>query len=256
MHGSPLYTPEWEAYVLDLSVLRAQLIERQEITAAARIGGSPDPAVNVTLQMALARAKKLGVPKDNVEAALKRASGQDAKDALQEVTYEALGPGGVPCLMYVYYAQSSMHDDPDTSNRECMTDNPTRTVMRVKEMLNRYGGRLAEVKYLFESKAIFRVEPKKGQTFDEVFELALEGGAEDVVQDEDGPEIEITAPSSLIHSLNSLLAPRTNLSHSEVVQIPTNPPEAPLDDEVEKLLEKLEEKLEENADCVRLWRGA
>ncbi|KZP01247.1 DUF28-domain-containing protein [Calocera viscosa TUFC12733] len=209
-----------------------------EITSATRLGGSADPEVNVSLQLVLAKAKKLGVPKDNVEAALKRASGQDSKESMQEVTYEALGPGGVPCII------------------ECMTDNSTRTVMRVKEMLNRFGGRLADVKYLFVEKAVFRVEPKDGQTFDEIFELALEGGAEDVVPTEEGDEIEITAPPNLFHALNTLLAPRTNLSSSEVMQIPINPPEEPLSDETEKLMETLEQKLEEHADCVRLWRAA
>ncbi|EJT96823.1 YebC-like protein [Dacryopinax primogenitus] len=154
---------------------KANLYNRMasEIVIAARKGGSPDPALNVSLQLILAKAKRLGVPRDNIESALKRAAGSDSKDAMQEVTYEVLGPGGVPCII------------------DCITDNPTRTIMRVKEQLNKFGGRLADVKYLFEEKAVFRCEPKEGQTFDDIFELAVDGGAEDVVQTEEDNEIEV-----------------------------------------------------------------
>lgn len=122
----------------------------------------------MSLALALAKAKKLYVPKDNVEAALKRAIGPASGDVLQEVTYEVLGPSGIPCLI------------------DCVTDNPTRTIARVKEMLNKYGGRMADVRYMFEPKSVISCTPLEGLTFDEIFELAIEGGAEDVETLDDG----------------------------------------------------------------------
>jgi len=157
---------------------------------------------------------------------------------MQVVTYEAFGPGQVACMI------------------ECVTDNPNRTVQRVKEQVNKHGGRMADVRYLFRAKSIFRLTPVEGESFEHVFWLALEGGAEEVRPILGSDEIEIHAPSSCFHTLNTILAPKTNLSSSEVAWLPFNPPdEDDISDEIKQQLDDLELALQEKADCVQMFRA-
>ena len=139
----------------------------REITVAARLGGG-DPDGNSRLRSAISLAKSENMPKENIERAIKKGTGELEGVSYEEASYEGYGPGGVAVLV------------------ECLTDNKKRTVADVKHYFDRYGGSLGEpgcVSYLFEKKGLIVFEKDK---VDEVklLDLALEAGADDVKDDE------------------------------------------------------------------------
>ncbi|KAK0544690.1 hypothetical protein OC846_005963 [Tilletia horrida] len=144
----------------------------REIISAVKNFGGPDPLLNYRLGMLLRKARDLDIPKDKIEATLAKASGRDGTD-FQVVTYEALGPvnGSHPPVAMII---------------ECMTENTRRTMASLKEAFNKVGGaRLSSTSHLFERTGYIRIEARAGATFDEVFEAAVEAGAEDVQLVED-----------------------------------------------------------------------
>ncbi len=145
----------------------------REITLAAREGGG-DPEANVRLRLAIERAKAANMPKDNIERAIKRGTGEDKESGnFEEIYYEGYAPHGVALMIY------------------CVTDNRNRTVSDVRHILSRYGGSMGEggsVAWQFERMAYFAI-PAEGQDPDAIFELAVEGGADDVKFDDDLIEI-------------------------------------------------------------------
>lgn len=144
----------------------------KEITIAARTGGG-DPDGNPRLRTALALAKGSNMPKENVERAIKRGTGEIAGVNYEEVTYEGYGPGGVAVLV------------------EALTDNKNRTVAEIRHIFDKYSGNLGEtgcVSWIFQKKGLV-VVPNQGLTEDEIMELALEAGAQDVKQDSEFFEI-------------------------------------------------------------------
>jgi YebC/PmpR family DNA-binding regulatory protein len=143
----------------------------REITIAARDGGDPD--VNFNLRLAIDKAKIANMPKDNIERAIKRGTGELKGDDLEEVTYEGYGPNGVALLVQV------------------LTDNRNRTVSEIRRILTRQGGNMADagaVAWQFERKGYITITPD-GLDQDSVFEVAVEAGADDVVFGEDLIEI-------------------------------------------------------------------
>ncbi|MCA1759330.1 MAG: YebC/PmpR family DNA-binding transcriptional regulator, partial [Bacteroidales bacterium] len=127
----------------------------KKITIAAKVSG-PDPDLNSALRTAILNAKAQNMPKANIDAAIKRASGKDAAD-FTEVNYEGKGPHGV--LVFV----------------ECATDNTTRTVANVKSYFNKVGGGLVpsgSLEFMFSRKAVFEFEKQEGMVLDEL-ELEL-----------------------------------------------------------------------------------
>ncbi|HMM12511.1 MAG TPA: YebC/PmpR family DNA-binding transcriptional regulator [Bacteroidales bacterium] len=135
------------------------------ITIAAKEGG-PDPEMNPRLRNAILNAKAENMPKDNIEAAIKRAAGKDA-DAMVEVVYEGKGPHGV--LMYV----------------ECATDNTTRTVANVKSYFNKVGGSLVpngSLEFMFSRKAVFEFNAKAGLDLEELELQLIDAGLEEIEQ--------------------------------------------------------------------------
>ena len=154
---------------------RGQVFTRlaREIVIAAREGGG-DPGSNVRLAYAIERARAQNMPKENIERAIKRGTG-DSKDggSLEEVMYEGYGPHGIAIIIAV------------------VTDNRNRAVAEIRHILNRTGGSMAEagsVAWQFTRKAYFAF-PLEGKNTDAVFELAVEAGAEDVTFDDDTVEI-------------------------------------------------------------------
>jgi YebC/PmpR family DNA-binding regulatory protein len=154
---------------------RGQVFTRlaREIVIAAREGGG-DPDTNVRLVYAIDRAKAQNMPKDNIERAIKRGSG-DSKEGftLEEIHYEGYGPHGIALLIH------------------CVTDNRNRAVSEIRHILNRAGGSMAEVgsvAWQFKRTAYFTF-PLKGHDPDSIFELAVEAGADDVIFDDDTAEI-------------------------------------------------------------------
>lgn len=143
------------------------------ITIAAREGGG-DPDMNIGLRLAIEKAKAANMPKDNIERAIKRGTGED-KDAadLERIVYEGYAPHGVALII------------------ETITDNRNRTVASLRHVLTGSGGSLGEtgsVAWQFTPRAYFAF-PADGRTEDEAFELAIEAGAEDVIYDEEWVEI-------------------------------------------------------------------
>lgn len=138
----------------------------KDIAIAVKQGG-PNPDNNPRLRMAIQNAKGANMPKDRVEAAIKRASSKDEKD-FQEVIYEGYAPHGVPVIV------------------ECATDNPTRTVANVRLHFSKNGGNMGNsgsVQFLFERKGVFRFEPAKLDLDKWELEL-IDAGAEDIQRDE------------------------------------------------------------------------
>ncbi len=149
---------------------RGKLFTRliREITVAARIGGS-DLNANARLRLAVDKALSANMPKGTVERATKRGAGELDGDNYEEVRYEGYGPGGAAILV------------------DCMTDNRNRTVAEIRHVFTKCNGNLGtsgSVAYLFSHKGVIRFTP--GADEDEVMEVALEFGAEDVIADEDG----------------------------------------------------------------------
>ena len=161
----------------------------REITVAAKAGGG-DPAGNPRLRTAIDAAKAASMPKENIERAVKKGTGELEGVDYQEVLYEAYGPGGVALMV------------------QALTDNPTRTVAEVRHKLSRGGGNLGatnSVAYLFDRKGQIYIDAA-GKDEDTLMELALEAGAEDFRND-DGQYVITTDPTAL-HAVKSELTDR------------------------------------------------
>ena len=148
----------------------------KEITVAARTGGG-DPDANARLRKAILDAKAGNMPNDTIDRAVRRGTGAEDGVTYDEITYEGYGPGGVAMLI------------------EAMTDNRNRTVAEIRHIFSKNGGNLGEsgsVGWLFEKKGYIVVD-KAAKPEEELFDIAIEAGADDVRDDEDNVEI-ITSP--------------------------------------------------------------
>ncbi len=175
----------------------------KEITIAAKIGGG-DLEANARLRLAVDKAKQANMPKDNIERAIKKGTGDLDGVNYEEGIFEGYGPGGVAVIV------------------EFMTDNRTRTVADVRHAFNKCGGSLGvsgSVAFMFDRKGqiIFGEE----SDFDQIFEAALEAGAEDV-KDEDGIIEVITEPGEFETVRNTLEAKGLVPQSAEVTMIPQN----------------------------------
>lgn len=140
----------------------------RELTVAAKIGGG-DPASNSRLRLALDKARASNMPKDNVERAVKKGTGEGNDQIFEDITYEGYAPGGVGILV------------------KTLTDNRNRTIMEVRTVITKRGGSMAEagsVAWQFENKGIIEV-PVTACSEDDIMNYVLEAGAEDVVTDGD-----------------------------------------------------------------------
>jgi YebC/PmpR family DNA-binding regulatory protein len=149
--------------------VRSKLFSKlsREITVAAK-SGMPDPAMNARLRLAVANAKAESMPKDNIDRAIKKASGGDA-ETYEEIRYEGFGPGGVGIIV------------------EVLTDNRNRAASNVRSTFSKNGGNLGEtgaVSFMFDRMGQI-VFPASAGSEDKVMEAAIEAGAEDVESDED-----------------------------------------------------------------------
>ncbi|HEX5314340.1 MAG TPA: YebC/PmpR family DNA-binding transcriptional regulator [Gammaproteobacteria bacterium] len=176
----------------------------REVTTAARIGGA-DPATNPRLRLAFERANAANVPKDNLERALKRASGDADGQTIEEVGYEGYAPGGVAVLV------------------ECMTDNRNRTVADVRHAFSRHGGNLGadgSVAYLFNRVGSIAVGAQANE--ERLLEAALEAGAEDVAHDDDGGFEVLTDPNDFEAVRDRLRAGGFALAEAEITMRPAS----------------------------------
>ncbi|MBN2258059.1 MAG: YebC/PmpR family DNA-binding transcriptional regulator [Anaerolineaceae bacterium] len=160
----------------------------REIVMAARDGGG-DINSNFRLQLAVERARSQNMPKDSIERAIKRGSGEDKEGAdFEEIYYEGYAPHGIAVMI------------------ECATDNRNRAVAEIRHALTRSGGNMAEVgsvAWQFTRTAYFYL-PAEGHDVDKILELAVDGGANDVISDED--EIEIIGPVEAFKTISDKLA--------------------------------------------------
>jgi len=198
----------------------------REIALAAREGGG-DPEVNFALRLAVEHARAANMPKDNIERAIKRGTGED-KDAaaFERILYEGYAPHGVALMM------------------EVVTDNRNRTVAELRHTLSKAGGTMAEagaVAWQFRRAAYFSV-PGSGVDRERLFEMAVEAGADDVVFGDDA--IEIFAPVEAFKAINDVLR-GAGLKPEEagVRMLPNNSVELPGDQTVQvmRVVETLEE---------------
>lgn len=196
----------------------------KDIAIAVKQGG-PLPENNPKLRMVIQNAKGMNMPKDRVEAAIKRASSKEEKD-FQEVIYEGYAPHGVPIVV------------------ECATDNPTRTVANVRLIFSKNDGNMGNsgsVAFLFERKGVFKFAPGKLNL--EELELDLiDAGAEDIQVDEE-ETIVYTSFNEFGHMLKFLEAKKIEAKSSNLQYLPTTTKELgeAEQDEVLKLVEALEE---------------
>jgi YebC/PmpR family DNA-binding regulatory protein len=198
------------------------------ITVAAREGGG-DPDGNPALALAIQKARDASMPKDNIERAIARGTGEGADaDAIEAVVYEGYGPGGVALLI------------------EALTDNRNRTGAEVRHALTKHGGSLGEpgsVSYLFEQCGLISVD--SGSHSEEELLVAIDAGATEIDSDDDCYEI-LTAPADLATVRSALEEGGISFESAELVQRPTVRVE--LDAGEAASLMRLIDALEENDD--------
>jgi len=173
----------------------------REITTAARQGGGGDPDMNPRLRLAIDKAFEANMPKDTVERAVKRGSGEMEGEQYEEIRYEGYGMGGVAVMV------------------DCMTDNRNRTAGEVRHAFSKNGGNLGaagSVAYLFNELGVLSFEP--GVNEEKLMETALEAGAEDIVTDTDGSAEVLTSPDDYRSVKETLASAGFEAAHSEVTQ--------------------------------------
>jgi len=205
----------------------------REITVAARAGGG-DPGGNPRLRLAMDGARAVNMPKENIERAIKKGTGELEGADYQELTYEGYGPGGAAILV------------------ESTTDNPNRTVAEVRHAFSRNNGNLGasgSVAWMFDKKGIITLDASRyGE--DATLEAALEAGAEDFTR-EGEQYIVTTLPNSMHAVHDALLAGGITPESVELAMVPRNTVKVE-GGEVEKLL-KLVEALEELDDVSKVF---
>jgi YebC/PmpR family DNA-binding regulatory protein len=176
----------------------------KEITVAARTGGG-DPDANARLRKAVLDAKAGNMPNDTIDRAIRRGTGAEDGVTYDEITYEGYGPGGVAMLI------------------EAMTDNRNRTVAEIRHTFSKNGGNLGEsgsVGWLFEKKGYIVVD-KAAKPEEELFDIAIEAGADDVREDGDNFEI-ITSPENFESVQSAIKSAGIEPQVAEVSMVPQN----------------------------------
>lgn len=204
----------------------------KEISVAAKLGGG-DPAANPRLRTAVDKAKGENMPKDNIERAIKKGTGGMEGVIYEEIVYEGYGPGGVAVLV------------------EVMTDNRNRTVSEVRSIFTKANGNMGEagcVAWMFDKKGLILYD--SSVDFDQLFEAALEVGAEDVAE-EDG-QLEVTTdPVSFIEVREALEARGFKYQSAEITMVPQTM--VPLEGKQAESMLKLMDKLEDNDDVQNVY---
>ncbi|MBV9123041.1 MAG: YebC/PmpR family DNA-binding transcriptional regulator [Planctomycetes bacterium] len=206
------------------------------IIIAARHGGG-DPEMNLKLRYAIDKARSVSMPKDNIERAVKRGTGEVEGLTFEEINYEGYGPGGVAVLV------------------EVLTDNRNRTASEIRKIFERSGGKLGSagnVAFLFERKGLFSIEAKSTDE-DTLLGIALEAGADDVKKS--GTTFDITCDPAVFNQVQEALQ-KSGL-HPVVAEIPQLP-KAPVDVDVEngKKILRLMEALDDQEDVQNVYSNA
>jgi YebC/PmpR family DNA-binding regulatory protein len=208
----------------------------KEITVAARTGGG-DIDANPRLRTAVAAAKSENMPKDNIERAIKKGTGELEGVSYEESSYEGYGPGGAAILV------------------ESLTDNKNRAVADIRYIFNKYGGNMGEngcVAWMFDQKGYFSVD-KDAIDEDQLMEIALEAGAEDV-REEDGIFEVITEPGDFEAVKSALEVASVPFSNAEVTMLPQNM--SPLEGKDAERMLKLMEAMDDCDDVQKVYTNA
>ncbi len=205
----------------------------KEITVAARLGGG-DPTGNPRLRTAIQAAKAENMPKDNIERAVKKGTGELEGTSYEEINYEAYGPGGVAIMI------------------DCLTDNRNRTVADIKYIFDRHGGNIGEpgcVSWMFKKRGLLVFEKDKVEE-EKLFDLALEAGAEDI--DEGETEFEVTTDPADFEAVKTVFD-NAGLSYTlaEMSLIPQNT--VKLEGKGAEQMLNLMEALEDNDDISHVY---
>ncbi len=204
----------------------------KEIMLAAKLGGG-DPTMNPRLRMAIDYAKGINMPKDKIETAIKKGTGEISAGAIEEVMYEGYGPGGVAVLV------------------EAATDNRNRTVADIRKIFSKNGGNLGEsgcVAWMFEKMGVFTFSKEK-YTEDELLEVGIDAGVEDVVDDGDSWEVR-TAVEDFMRVKEAYERAHIEFENAEICMIPQN--YVNLDTETAKKAMKLYEQLDDHEDVQKV----
>jgi YebC/PmpR family DNA-binding regulatory protein len=197
----------------------------REITMAAKLGGG-DPAGNPRLRTAIETAKAASMPKENIERAVKKGTGELEGVEYTEATYEGYGPGGVALLIFT------------------VTDNSTRTVAEVRHKLSRFGGNLGatnSVAWMFDRKGRLILDATRYEE-DAALEAALEAGAEDFAREDE--QYIVTTDPTAIHAVRTALeAKKFEIVEAEIASVPKNTVrvEGKTAESLVKLLDELED---------------
>ncbi len=204
----------------------------REITVAAKLG-LPDPAFNPRLRLAIIAARAENMPKDNIERAIKKASGSEQEN-YDEIRYEGYAPGGVAVIV------------------EALTDNTNRTASDVRSAFTKAGGNLATtgaVSFMFDRVGVVEYDADKGSA-DAMMEAGIEAGADDIVSDDSGHQI-ITTPENLADVTKALEAKFGEPRKSGMTWKPQNT--VAVDDEAGEKILRLIEVLEESDDVQNVY---
>ena len=203
------------------------------IMVAAKAGG--DPAYNASLKNAIDKAKGINMPKDKIEQAIKKGTGELAGDSLTEARFEGYGPSGIAVIVDV------------------LTDNMNRTTAAVKHTFDRFGGNLGtpgSVSYMFERKGVILME-KSAAEEDDIMEAGLDAGLEDIIDADEYWEIR-TSTEDLHAVADALRETGYELEQAEVDFIP-NMESEPKDGHALKSLSKMIDAFEDNDDVQKVY---
>jgi YebC/PmpR family DNA-binding regulatory protein len=214
---------------------RGKLFTRliKELSVAARNGGG-DPGMNPRLRTIIADAKAANMPRENIERAIRRGTGEEPGVSYEEITYEGYGPGGVALMI------------------ESVTDNKNRTVGEIRHLLGKYNGNLAaenSVAWMFSRKGQVVVE-KSGADEEKLLNAALEAGADDMNDDGDAWEI-VSAPESFEAVRDAVKALGVEPASAQVAMVPQN--YIKLEGSDARTMLKLMEMLDDHEDVQRVW---
>lgn len=205
----------------------------RNITVAAREGGD-NPDYNPALKQAIDKAKSDNMPNDNIERAIKKATGEGAGDNYSRIIYEGYGPGGVAVIV------------------DCLTDNVQRTAPEVRHAFDKNGGNLGtdgSVMFMFDHKGEILVD-NTGKDFDQFMMDALEAGADDVIQEDEYFEA-ITSIEAFNDAVENLKNAEYKVERSVISYIAQN--EIEVDTDYHEKLEKLIDTLEDNDDVQEVY---
>lgn len=219
--------------------LRGKLFTKigKEIQVAVKEGG-PNPEANSRLRDVIAKAKANNMPMENIQRAIKRATGELKDVTYEEIIYEGYGPNGVAVIV------------------QALTDNRNRTAGDLRHIFEKFGGNLGAtgcVSFLFEKKGLIIVEKEEGIDEDSLMMMALDAGAEDFSSEDDAYEI-TTSPEDFSKVREALENNGIKLASAEVSMIPST--YVALDSEAAEKFEKLLDRLEENDDVQNVWHNA